>query len=187
MRFQLVATLAAVATLLVTAAPLESDWSYNDLYQYVVTRGGPDHPVAEAIVRHILALFNSFLDMSAKIAGISAIKTTSNLGTRCWSIVTPRAPLPNGGRPRRGPGPFLIMGGVRVSYNIFGAISSRMHVISLWLTLATGWSECTRWGFLVSLRKHAHPCIRIPQIVGVEWLVTPIYQGEARCALSKRT
>jgi hypothetical protein len=77
MRFQLVATLAALATLLspfITAIPLKSTLSsYDDLYQYAVKRWGDSHPVAEVIARHALVLLNSFLDMS--------VKRTSNSGT----------------------------------------------------------------------------------------------------------
>jgi hypothetical protein len=142
MRFQLVATFAALAlSPFITAAALNlalverEIWSYNDVYQHAVKRGGADHPVAEVIARHVLASLNSFLDMSTKlgIAGINVMKTTSNSGTqRCLSIT----PLSNAAKSRGarcGPGPFQIMEGVRVAWYFIGLTSTRMHVLSLWI------------------------------------------------------
>jgi hypothetical protein len=74
MRFQLVASLAALATTLspfINAAPVESDpvqepehWSYNDIYQYAIKHGGVNHPVTELVAKYVSTSLNSFLVMS---------------------------------------------------------------------------------------------------------------------------
>ena len=72
MRFQLVASavLAASLSVLVTATPVaEADWSYGDVLNHVVNRGGPDHPLVGLITRYVFPLLNSQLDMSTQQAG----------------------------------------------------------------------------------------------------------------------
>src|ERR1700676_2304566 len=60
MRFHMATLAALVLSPFVIAAPLDSVlverdgiWSYNDLYQHAVERGGADDLIAAAIARHV--------------------------------------------------------------------------------------------------------------------------------------
>jgi hypothetical protein len=78
MRSLLLAFLISILSSLITSAPvtevasepefeptLETDWTYNHVYQYAINRGGPDDPVALLISTHINTTTRAWSDFYA--------------------------------------------------------------------------------------------------------------------------